>query len=163
MSKLKNFWEKLKSIKNVEVYVAIVLAVVAVAIVFLGGSSKNTEKTVTDDSYISQMEHKICSVVEKIDGCGKAEVAISFCSNEEVVYAYETEVSTSGGVTTEKRSIVFVKGEPLVVTTLPPKILGVVVVAEGAANPIVKFKRVEVVVTLLGVSDIDVQVFTYKS
>lgn len=163
MEKLKKLIAKIKSIKNIELYVALVLAVVVVIVIFASTSQKNTEKTTSDDSYISQMEHKICSVVEKIDGCGKASVAISYASNEEKVYAYETESTTSGGVIKHNSSIVTYKGEPLVTTTLPPKILGVVVVAEGADDPVVKYKIVNVVVTLLDVQAKDVQVLKYKS
>ena len=163
MNKIKQFFTKIKSIKNIEIYVALVLALVVIIIVFASSGAKNTTKSISDDTYISQMEHKICSVVEKIDGCGKVSVAISYSSNEEKVYAYETETTTSGGVTKKTDSIVSVKGEPLVTTTLPPKILGVVVVAQGANDPIVKFKIIEVVVTLLDVDAKDVQVFTYKS
>ena len=163
MNKLKQIFIKIKSIKNIEIYIALALALVVITIVFATSGAKNTSKSVSDDTYISQMEHKICSVVEKIDGCGKVSVAISYSSNEEKVYAYETETSTSGGVTKKTSSIVSVKGEPLVTTTLPPKILGVVVVAQGANDPIIKFKIIEVVVTLLDVNAKDVQVFTYKS
>ncbi|MCH5153433.1 MAG: hypothetical protein J1F68_05730 [Clostridiales bacterium] len=163
MTFVKKVFAKLKSIKNIEVYIALVLALVVVLIVFMGSGSKNTTKSVSDDTYISQMEHKICSVVEKIAGCGKATVAISYSSNEEHVYAYETTTTTSNGITKQTSSIVSVKGEPLVTKTLPPTILGVVVVAEGADNPIVKLKIIEVVVTLLNVQQKDVQVFTYKS
>ena len=163
MTFIKKAINKLKSVKNIEMYVALVLALVVVLIVFIGSGSKNSSKSVTDDTYISQMEHKICSVVEKIAGCGKATVAISYSSNEENVYAYETETTTSNGITKQTSSIVTVKGEPLVTKTLPPKILGVVVVAEGADNPVVRLKIIEVVVTLLNVQQKDVQVFTYKS
>lgn len=159
----KKFVTKFKSIKNIELYIALALALVVVVVIFVGGSNKNTENSVADNSYISQMEHKICSVVEKIQGCGKASVAISYASNEEKVYAYETETTTSGGVTKQTNSLVSVKGEPLVSTTLPPKILGVVVVAEGADDPIVRYRIVNVVVTLLDVREKDVQVLTYKS
>ena len=163
MTFVKKIVAKLKSIKNIEIYIALILALIVVLIVFAGTGSKNTAKSVTDESYISQMEHKICSVVENIEGCGKATVAISYSSNEERVYAYETETTTSNGITKQTGNIVFVKGEPLVTKTLPPTILGVVVVAEGAQNPVVRLKIIEVVVTLLDVQQKDVQVFTYKS
>ncbi len=161
--KLRKIIEKIKSVKNIELYAALVLAAVVVIIIFAGSAQKNTAKSSSDDSYISEMEHKICSVVEKIDGCGKASVAISYASNEEKVYAYETETTSSGGVIKQSNSIVTYKGEPLVTTTLPPKILGVVVVAEGAKDPIVKYRIINVVVTLLDVQAKDVQVLTYKS
>ena len=160
---IKKLLAKLKSIKNIEIYVALILALVVILIVFVGADSKKTSKSVSDESYISQMEHKICSVVENIAGCGKATVAISYSSNEERVYAYETETTTSNGITKQTSSIVSVRGEPLVTKTLPPTILGVVVVAEGADNPVVRLKIIEVVVTLLNVQQKDVQVFTYKS
>ena len=163
MNKIKQLYAKIKSVKNIEIYLAVGLALIVIIIVFASSVTKNTANSNSDNSYISQMEHKICSVVEKIDGCGKVSVAISYSSNEEKVYAYETETTSSGGVTKQTSSLVSVKGEPLVTTTLPPKILGVVVVAEGASDPIIKFKIVEVVVTLLDVDAKDVQVFTYKS
>ena len=163
MTFIKKLFTKIKSIKNIEIYVALILALVVILIVFVGSGSKNTTKSTADESYISQMEHKICSVIEKIDGCGKATVAISYSSNEERVYAYETVTTTSNGVTKQTSSIVSVKGQPLVTKTLPPTILGVVVVAKGADNPVIRLKIIEVVVTLLDVQQKDVQVFTYKS
>ena len=163
MEALKKLYSKIKSTKNIEIYVALILAVVVVLFIFVGNGSKNTSKTTADDTYIAQMEHKICNIVENISGCGKASVAISYSSNEEKVYAYETETTSSGGVTKQTSSIVSVKGEPLVTKVLPPNILGVVVVAEGADNPVIKLKIIEVVVTLLDVDVSKVQVFTYKS
>ena len=126
MNGIKKFFSKLSSIKNIEIYVALILAVIVIVLVFAGGSTKNNSESVYDDTYIGQMEHKICSVIQKIAGCGKAEVAISCVAGEDSV-------------------------------------VGVVVVAEGADDPIVKFKIVEVVVTLLDVDKTDVAVFTYKS
>lgn len=162
MNKIRNFIKKLKSIKHIEIYAALIVAVVALLIV-ISSIPKKSEKVISDESYISQMENKIISVVENIEGCGRATVAISYKSVDEKVYAYETETSSSGGVVKQTNSIVTVKGEPLVLKTLPPNILGVVVVAEGATDPIIKLKIIQVVVTLLDVSSQNVQVFTYKS
>ena len=125
MNSIKSFFAKLKSIKNIEVYVALILAVIVLLLVFVGNGSKNASKTVADDTYMGEMEHKICSVIRNIDGCGKAHVVISYGADEDVV--------------------------------------GVVVVAEGASDPIIRFKIVEVVVTLLDVDSSCVSVFTYKS
>ena len=126
MKTLKKFLEKLKSVKNIEIYVALILAVIVILFVFVGGGTKNASKTASDDTYISEMEHKICSVIQNIAGCGKADVVISYGANDD-------------------------------------EVIGVVVVAEGANDPIVRFKIVEVVVTLLDVDSSSVQVFTYKS
>ena len=125
MNGIKRFFAKLKSIKNVEIYVALALALVVIVIVFFGGGAKNTSQSDVGDTYIDEMEHKICSVIQNIDGCGKAAVAISYDSEDNVI--------------------------------------GVVVVAEGANDPIIRFKIVEVVVTLLDVDNNSVSVFRYKS
>ena len=165
MKKIKDLIAKVRSVKNIELILAGVLAVVVVIAIIISAnfSTQNVTKNTDDESYITQMEHKIVSVIEKIDGCGKVTVAISHDSYEEKVSAYETVTNSSGDTVKQTTSIVSVKGEPLVVKTLPPNVLGVVVVAEGADNPIVKMKITEVVVTLLDVDVSKVQVFTYKS
>ena len=84
---------------------------------------------------------------------------------QQIVDAMETEMLLETLLKAQgfEEVLVSVRGEPLVTKTLPPTILGVVVVAEGADNPVVRLKIMEVVVTLLNVQQKDVQVFTYKS
>ena len=56
MAKFKSFIAKIKSVKNIEIYVAAVLGLVVVAVLVFGGvfSTKNSAKSTTLDSYISQ-------------------------------------------------------------------------------------------------------------
>lgn len=161
MSKLKKLFLKIKSVKNIEIYLALFIAVVVLGIVLISNrSTKTVDKNIDGESYIAELEHKIVSVVQKIDGVGKVVVAITHDDASESVYAYETEKKANG---TEVNNVVSYKGQPVVIKTLPPKILGVVVVAEGADNPIVRMKINEAVVTLLNVDETRVQVFTHKS
>ncbi len=162
----KKLKEKLKSVKNLELYIALALGVVVLAVIFFTSSTK-TDKTAQDtvafDEYISAMENKISSVIEKMDGVSNVKVAISYSSANEKVYAYETETKTNGEVVTETSTVVMVKGEPLVLKTLPPTISGVVIVAKGTDDAVSRLKIKQVVVTLLDVAIDNVQVFTYKS
>lgn len=162
---IKKLIGKIKATKNWELYLALMLAAVVLVIVFATSTKvdKSVEDTAQFDEYISSMENKISSVIGKMEGCGNVKVAISYSAVDEKVYAYETVATTSGGVTKQTSSVVMVKGEPLVVKTLPPTISGVVVIADGADNAVTKMKIKQVVVTLLGVSIDKVQVFTYKS
>ena len=154
MEKFKKIIAKIRSVKNIEIYIAVALGVIVLAIALFGNvSTKNVGENASGESYIAEMEHKIVSVIQKIDGVGKVEVAITHDATNEAVYAYEEGTN----------NLIFVKGEPVVIKTLPPKILGVVVVAEGADNPIVRMKINEAVVTLLDVDENRVQVFTHKS
>lgn len=163
---IKKLTTKLKSVKNIELYLALILGVVVLVTTFATNSAKvdkTTEVCDDFDAYISAMENKISSVVGKMEGCKGAEVAISYSVANENVYAYETETKTVNGVVTQISSVVMVKGEPLVLKTLPPTISGVVVLADCADDAVMKMKIKQVVVTLLQVSIDKVQVFTYKS
>ncbi len=166
MGKIKKAFERVKSIKNIEVIIAVIICVIIV-ILFIsglnGGEKKSSEIPSTFYEYNLQLENKLSNVISSIKGCGNAAVAITYESGTEKVYAYETQIQTSGGVTTEKQEIITVQGQPLVIKELSPNILGVVVVASGADNPVVRMQINEVVVTLLGIDGSKVQVFTYKS
>lgn len=163
---MKKLIAKLKSIKNGELYLAATLAIVALAIIFCGTSTKQdkTGEVCSDfDAYIASMENKISSVVEKMDGCKGVEVVISCEAVDQKVYAYQTETKNSNGVVTETNSVVMVNGQPLVLKTLPPAISGVVVVVNCQNDAATKMKIKQLVVTLLQVSTDKVQVFTYKN
>ena len=156
-----SFLEKLKQSKHKEVFVAIALAMVVLVVLVLGNVPKQ-EPSSEVDAYIASMETKLQKIVESIDGCGKATVAISYSSTESKEYAFENTTSTESGVVVQTSTIVLVNGQPLVLKNLTPNILGVVVVAEGANNAITKMKIVDAVVTLLDVETNKVQVFDHK-
>lgn len=157
---MKEFWAKIKSIKGLRLIVAAVLAAVALLLLFAGSSDKkSSEEILSGQSYIERMQNKIVSVVQSMDGCGKTEVAISCSAENGKQYAYDTTVSSDG---TKKTSVTLVGGKPLVEKELSPEIYGVVVVCEGATDPVVRMKIAKVVVTLLDVDIGCVQVFAYK-
>ena len=53
MNKLKNLFAKIKSVKNIEIYVAVLLGIVVVSIVLIGNfSTKNVDEKVSSESYI---------------------------------------------------------------------------------------------------------------
>ena len=162
MGKIRQFFEKIKSVKNIELYVALVLAVVVVVIVFVAPS--DSQKTLENDevtvSYIAQMENKLITVLSDIEGCGKVSVAISYSTDGTKVYAYENATKQEGNIVLQTSTLVTIKGEPLLLQTLPPKIMGVVVVAEGASDAFVRYKIRQAVVTLLDIDSSCVQVFS---
>ena len=162
VGKIKEFFAKLKSIKNIELYAALVLAAVVVVLVMFSPISQ--QKTLQNDtasqSYIEQMENKLITVLGNIEGCGKVSVAISYSTDGKKVYAYESTTKQEGNVILETSTLITVKGEPLLIETLTPQILGVVVVADGASDPLVRYKIRQAVVTLLDIDSCCVQVFS---
>ncbi|MCM1290003.1 MAG: hypothetical protein NC132_04820 [Corallococcus sp.] len=165
---IKKAFAKIKSVKNIELYLALAFALIAVVVILAlsGGFSKNdtqNQDVANFNEYISYMENKLTSVIGQMDGCKNVKVAVSCAVAEEKIYAYDKETTVVGGKETITETLVTVSGKPLVVKTLPPEIYGVVVVAEGANDPVTKYKIIQAVVTLLDTSADKVQVFTYKS
>lgn len=162
MGKIKDCISKLKNTKNIELYVALVLCLVVVALYFLlpKFQQKTSQNDTVQQSYIAQMENKLVTVLGNIEGCGKVSVAISYSADGKKVYAYESTTKQDGNVTLQTSTLITVKGEPLLLQTLNPQILGVVVVADGANDPLVRYKIKQAVVTLLDIDSCCVQVFS---
>ncbi|MBQ8434240.1 MAG: hypothetical protein IJX23_05500, partial [Clostridia bacterium] len=76
MGKIKDFFTKIKSNKNIELYIALCLAVVLLVTVFVAPNiqQKTFQNDTASQSYIAEMENKLITVLGNIDGCGKVKV-----------------------------------------------------------------------------------------
>ena len=162
VSKIKKIFAKFKSIKNIELYLALTLAVVVVVLVVVAptNQTKSLPNDSVSQSYIEQMENKLITVLSNIEGCGKVSVAISYSTDGKKVYAYESSTKQEGNVILQTSTLITVKGEPLLIETQNPQVLGVLVVADGASDPLVRYKIKQAVVTLLDIDSCCVQVFS---
>ncbi len=149
----------------------IVVAAIVLAIIFLfgsgffGGDKKEDKVVITEEKgeYVKEMEDKLCSTLEKIEGVGKVYVMITFESDGKKVLATDTK-SKSQEKADEKsvkekesegdRTVVMTsqssKGEPVVIEEKYPKPTGIVVVATGAKSESIKLKIYEAVKALYG-------------
>jgi stage III sporulation protein AG len=160
MYMVSSFIEKIKKIKHLEIYVAVLLCLIAVLIFFTDFGSKDA--VITTKNWEEKILEQVNTVVSSIDGVGKVKIAITYDSGLVNEYLYETKTVSSGGNTTETKQVVNVRGEPIVLRELYPAIRGVVVVAEGGENAETRFKIIKALVTLLGVDANQVEVFGYK-
>jgi stage III sporulation protein AG len=135
-------------------------------------ASRNVEK---DDS--GDIAREIGRVLSEIEGAGKVTVMITYVSGEEIVPAQDirkiqnnTQERDSGGGTRTisedeyESSIVFVDGEggnkkPIILKTKMPEVKGVVIVAEGAGDSVVKENLVRAAQVLMDVPVHKIQVF----
>ena len=126
--------------------------------------------------YVAQLEERLQNLISQIDGVGRNKVMITLESGVEYVYAQEqrrsTDTTHSGGgeipagsrtqENVEQRFILvdteFGRREALVLTRIPPRIQGVIIVCEGANNPVVEQKLISVVTTALGIPSTRVSV-----
>ncbi len=102
------FFQKLKSIKHIEIIVAVVLGAIVLLIyfsTFSSGKSNNTayESTSTTE-YAAMLESKLENVISQINGAGTVSVIVTLSSGPEYIYATnieeETNTNTSGNSTT---------------------------------------------------------------
>ena len=182
---IKGFFSKLKSVKNIELIVCIIL--IAIILLLYGivreakkkedGSAGETSLTGTLPEAEDECE-KLEKILSEIKGAGNVRVYIGYEGTGEVVYVYDRTVNTtvreddSGGanmkttVTEEKTTPVFT-GEgssktPLVEKTNGPKIQGVVIVAEGAADIKVRLELMEATAAALNIDEKIIKIFIMK-
>ena len=84
--------------------------------------------------YVNDLENRLRNTLSQVDGAGKVSVVITVESGMETVLATETVINeTTMGKETIKKPII-VNGKTVVVKEMYPKIIGVLIVAEGAGN-----------------------------
>ncbi|MBP3431743.1 MAG: hypothetical protein J6K39_02695 [Clostridia bacterium] len=161
MNKLKSFWEKLKSIKHIQIVLPLVIALVLCVIYFSfvgGAEDDNSQQNSTEEfsstvEYVDILENKLCSVLSKISGVGETNVIITLESGFSYEYATDSETKTtvSGGneTTIKTETLILVSNQPVVVKETYPVIKGVVVVAKGAEDFSVKMNIMQAVETVL--------------
>lgn len=173
-SKLLNkipFIQKLKNIKHIEIYVAVIFVLVLIAIYFTGNTFTSSTNTNTNTStstfeYADYMENKLSKLLSGVDGAGKVSVMLSLEGTSEIVYATSTEEKTNTSsitngstsntiITTEP---IFASGQPIVVKEYLPKITGVIIVAQGAGDIKVKLELLQAIQTLLDVAPSKIEI-----
>lgn len=122
----------------------------------------------SDDEYARQLEQRLEDILSGMEGVGQVNVMITLKSSTEQIVEKEqpylrsstTESDSQGGnrlvsqTEMEENTVYKTDGsisEPYVIKTLPPKIEGVVVVAQGAGTGTVNRIIVETVQALFGV------------
>lgn len=132
----------------------------------------------TLDDYQSRKQNELKQLLEKMDGVGKVDVIINFEGGEVKVPAIDenTQVSnteekdTQGGTRTNRQetggSKVVMAGESgneaLILQTNNPKVIGIMIAAEGAESEKVKYEIQKAVSSLYDISFDKVNVYRMK-
>lgn len=180
------FFKKLKSIKHLEIVVAVILGAVALAIYFGSSTSGVSSGTSSEQSgtkivytnasdYSKELEDKLSKAISTIKGVGSAVVSVVLSSSSELIIAknvVETskkEVGSNGVITeniTKEETPLIVsqsgKNEPLILLEILPKVAGVVVVAQGANDVNVKLNILSAVQALLQIPSGNIEIIEGK-
>lgn len=161
--KLMLLWDRLKKIKHIGLYLALLLAVIVVGIYFTTLSSSKEENPSTNldtniqtfsssSEYITWLENKLENVLGKVKGAGNVEIILTLDKGFEYVYVTEEEIkelASGGSVTTTK--VVLVNGQPVLEEEIFPSIKGIVVVSQGAEDVGVRLNLLSALQTVVSV------------
>lgn len=168
-----------KIINNKKMSVIIYIIVALVIIVLYIAASKpskieNEDKKIERDVFTTEtdsMEKKLAETLSKIRGAGEVKVMITYDTSSELVPAMSTQRQSSGSNNsgasttneTESNQIATVTAggeqQPVVITEIQPKVRGVIVIAEGAADISVKMNLAYATATVLGIEQDYIEVF----
>lgn len=173
MEKLKELWQKIKSIKNYEIIISLIIIAVVLLIYFSvdGKSSedKAKESAVSQDISLTEgLEERVSGILNKIEGVGEVDVLITFNSTAQQVTAqtenkHSTTTSSANNSTTTSTSTsspIISNQNVIVLQEKMPEIIGVIVVAEGADNPKVRLNILSAVSTALDIDKNSIQIYT---
>ena len=140
----------------------------------------SSEQIMTSDEYEEKQKTDLINILKKMNGVGDVDVMITFENGEQKVPAYDKteqkstteETDTQGGKRVNNQNndnskVVMTqndgKNEPFILTTYKPKIIGIVIVAEGAENSKTKYEIEQAVSKLYNLSLDKVNVYSMKS
>lgn len=161
---------KLKQVKHIEIIIALVLtAILLLVYAFFSANKSTVQKASVGEDDINL---KIAKILSQIKGVGESTVLITYKSGKTVEIAMETTKETivkPDGTTevikeTSNPVIINKNGEnsPLVLKENAAEIEGIVVVAEGANDPKIKFEITSAISTLLNIDSFKIKIFTKK-
>lgn len=168
-SKLKDkllAWRaKIKNIKHIELYIAILLALIIGGVYFVKISNKENAKqneTTTNDTnitnfsssqeYATFLENKLENVLSEIKGAEDVNVMLTIDKGFEYVYLTEEETrTTSNGTQITSSTIVLVDGKPVVIEEIYPTIKGLVVIMKNAENVSTRLNIISAIQTVIDI------------
>lgn len=134
----------LKSIiSDKKVYPVLIVLVCALAVLVLSGNSEeNAEKKTPDAQQVTNIETRLERVLERVEGAGKVSVFVALEDFGSTDFAKNSrQVSRQEQSESEQTTVMQGSGSasaPVVARISSPKVKGVIVVAQGAENEIVK-------------------------
>ena len=114
------------------------------------------------NAYVEELENKLSQTLSKVSGAGNVSVVITVESGMQTVLANKTVTTTNSNGTTTEESPIIVNGKTVVLKELYPKIIGVLIVAQGANNIAVLNKLQQATVSLLNIELNQIEILTMK-
>lgn len=123
------------------------------------------------EEVVADIESRLSELLSQVEGAGKVSVMIYTDSSSEMIPAYNDtqdnrsqEQDDGKSIESSTRKELALSGgeDPVILKVVIPEVKGVVVVAEGAGDFLVKQELSSAVCTLLGVPEHRVQILKHK-
>lgn len=164
---LLNIFEKIKTNKKLQYFIVVILIIITLFITIFGFKDNSNTETITKNNdtiseYVTNLETRLSNTLSKVSGAGKVSVVITVESGMETVLAMKTTIKeTSTGKEIEETPIIL-NGKTVVIKECYPKIIGVLIVAEGANNISVMTKLQQATISLLNINLDQIEILTMK-
>lgn len=160
----KNIIEKIKENKKLQ-YLLIAVFSIVIIFIFISTFTKsdadgNTETEI--NVYVVQLENRLKETLSHVDGAGDVSIVITVESEMETVLAMETVTKQTAAGTEVTETPVIVNGKPIVLKEKYPKVVGVLIVAQGAKNISVLTKIQQATISLLDIDVNQIEILTMK-
>ncbi len=159
-----NLLEKIRSNKKIQAVIICFFAVILL-IVFVStyvNNDKTVNTTSTMDNYVNQLENKLSNTLSKVEGAGKVSAVITVESGMETVIAMKTVSTQTENGTIIEETPILVNGKTVVLKEKYPKIIGVLLVVEGADSISVVYKIQQATISLLDIKLNQIEILTMK-
>ena len=172
MERLRDGFRRLTENRMNLILICAVTGIILIAASYIWDEQAEPAESVSDAGTLLSadtrtLEQRLSEMVSRIDGAGRSCVMVTMDSTREAVYAQdlrETEdtssssesgrTTESGNISREQTHILMDRGsgeEPLVEKQIEPQVRGVMILCEGAENPVVEQRVAEAVKTVLGI------------
>ena len=150
--------------KNKNITVVYLIIIIGVFFLCIGSfvPQKDTSKAQTETKINENLENRLAGILSKIGGVGDVHVMITYKSSASKATAKDKTLEQSDTESRLSEENIICGGSggtPFIIREDMPKILGVVVVAEGAENINLKKQIIDAVKALTGVSANNIGVF----
>jgi len=171
----QTLWARIKKVKHIEIYAVAILVIVMVGIYissFDFGGSSNPSGGVhqNNDDFARDMERQLERTLSQVNGAGRvsAMVTVVGSSTIEIAYTVEERTVTQAGpngtsttTTTIVRTPILTQNrEPVVIVTTKPRIIGVVIVSQGANDAGVRMQLLRSVQSLIQDNSVRIEIVT---
>ena len=164
MSK-KDIIEKIKKNKKIQYF--IIATILCLSVIFLVVNFKTDQvgenNSTFIDNYVSNLESKLATTLSSVKGAGKINVVITVESGMETVLAMKTTTTINeNGKKEIVETPILVNGKTVVLKENYPKIIGVLIVCEGADNIMTLSKIQQATVSLLNINLEQIEILSMK-